>query len=167
MLRHTDRTSFLRLLGGFALAAALTACGTAGSLDEVPVSEVPVSEVPVSEVPVSDVPVSATESASGSGSGGAAGMCEAGVPDCGLGAADEFPVEASREAARALVGTAEAELPDTVRVARRGAEQKPLTEDYVLGRLTVALDPAEDGRHVVTEVTVELPDGPETFSAEG
>jgi hypothetical protein len=75
---------------------------------------------------------------------------------------DEFDTEQARADARALVGTPESELDGSVRVGRRGDEQMMLTEDYVLGRMTVELD-ERDGEFRVTAVTVELPDGPETF----
>jgi hypothetical protein len=75
--------------------------------------------------------------------------------------------EAARERARELLGTPEADLPDDVRIRRRGEEQFMLTEDYVLGRITVELDDDGSGTFVVTSVVVELPDGPETFAADG
>ncbi len=73
---------------------------------------------------------------------------------------DEWVVQA-RDEARALLGTPEDELGADVRVGRRGSESMMLTEDYVLGRMTVELDDAGAG-YRVTAVTVELPDGPET-----
>ena len=85
-------------------------------------------------------------------------------PDGGIGdtPAEQFPVDRARDDAHGLLGRYEDDLPADVRVARKGAEQHALTEDYVLGRLTVELD--EDGvAHRVTSVTVELPAGPETF----
>jgi hypothetical protein len=85
-------------------------------------------------------------------------------PDGGIGdtPAEQFPVDRARDDAHGLLGRYEDDLPADVRVARKGAEQYALTEDYVLGRLTVELD--EDGvAHRVTSVTVELPAGPETF----
>lgn len=38
-----------------------------------------------------------------------------------------------------------------------------LTEDYVIGRMTVELDEV-DGEFIVTSVTVELPEMPESFT---
>jgi hypothetical protein len=76
---------------------------------------------------------------------------------------DVFPVDRFREEARDLLGVAEADLPPEVRIGRRGDEGFMLTQDYVLGRSTVELDEASDGYRVVS-VTVELPDGPETFT---
>ena len=85
-------------------------------------------------------------------------------PDGGIGdtPGDEFPVDQARDEAHGLLGLHEADLPSDVRIARKGAEQFALTEDYVLGRLTVELDNDGDGFRV-TSVTVELPDGPETL----
>lgn len=85
-------------------------------------------------------------------------------PDGGIGDTpiDEFPVEQARDDAHGLLGRYEADLPADVRVARRGTEQFALTEDYVLGRLTVDLDD-DGGGFRVTSVTVELPGGPETL----
>lgn len=70
-----------------------------------------------------------------------------------------------RETAQSLLGTAEADLADDIRVGRRGGEQMALTEDYVIGRYTVELDDDGTGTFRVTAVTVEMEDGPETFSA--
>lgn len=78
---------------------------------------------------------------------------------------EDFPAEAARERARATLGVAEDELEPDVRVGRRGDEQFMLTEDYVLGRITVELDDDGAGTFVVTQARVELPDGPETFGA--
>lgn len=99
-----------------------------------------------------------------------AGACEPNTPDCQDTAEpghtdgdDEFDADEARAEARAMVGAAEDELDEEVRVARRGAEQYALTEDYVIGRFTVELDADDSGVFRVTSVTVELPDGPETF----
>ncbi|MEZ5298685.1 MAG: hypothetical protein R2697_21110, partial [Ilumatobacteraceae bacterium] len=59
-------------------------------------------------------------------------------------------------------GTNEADLPDDVRVARRGDEQFALTEDYVIGRITVDLDDTDGSGYRVVAATVELTDGPRT-----
>ncbi len=75
---------------------------------------------------------------------------------------DELDTEAARQNAHGLLGRDEGDLPDDVRVSRRGPEHMDLTEDYRLGRSTVELDDDGDG-YRVTAVTVELPDGPETF----
>lgn len=108
--------------------------------------------------------------------GGAAGTCLEGTTDCQDtpmdgdepvtgpdDTGDEFPSDAARAEAQALLGTPEAELGPDVRVGRRGEESRMLTEDYVLGRITVELDDDGSGTYVVTSATVELPDGPETF----
>lgn len=80
--------------------------------------------------------------------------------------ADEYPTDQAREEARGLLGMHEEALPEDVRVGRRGDEVFALTEDYVLGRRTVDLDDDGSGFRV-TSVTVELPDGPETFELQG
>jgi hypothetical protein len=116
--------------------------------------------------------------------GGAAGTCLEGTPDCRdtpmgddepvmgpdgepvpADSGDDFPSDAAREEARSMLGKPEAELAADVRVRRRGEESFALTEDYVLGRITVELDDDGTGTYVVTSATVELPDGPETFDA--
>ena len=86
-------------------------------------------------------------------------------PDGGIGdtPGDQFPVDVARDNAHGLLGLNERDLPADVRIARIGNEQFALTEDYVLGRLTVDLDDLDDGGYRVTSVTVELPDGTETF----
>lgn len=102
-----------------------------------------------------------------------AGMCLPEAPDCVdtvvepggevEAGGDEFSADQAEAAAEALLGTAEVDLAADVRVARRGEESFFLTEDYRLGRMTVELD-EHDGAFVVTAVTVELPDGPVTFT---
>lgn len=94
-----------------------------------------------------------------------AGMCLPDVPDCDDTAefGDEFPTEQVRQHARGLLGANEADLADDVRIGRRGAEQMALTEDYRLGRFTVELDDTDGSGMRVVRVTVELPDGPESF----
>ena len=84
-------------------------------------------------------------------------------PDGGIGdTPDQFSVEEARDDAHGLLGRYERDLPDDVRVGRRGDEQYALTEDYVIGRLTVELDDDGDG-YRVTSVIVELPESTETF----
>ena len=100
-----------------------------------------------------------------------AGTCLEGTPDCDdTGIVDEdapmddtFDAEAAAAAAEAMLGLTDGELGADVRVGRRGEETMMLTEDYRLGRLTVDLDLDDMDRWIVTAVTVELPDGPETF----
>lgn len=79
-------------------------------------------------------------------------------------AGDVYDSDAARAEAEALLGLTEAELDPDVRISRRGEEQMMLTEDYVLGRMTVELDINDMDEWIVTAVTVELPDGPETFT---
>lgn len=103
--------------------------------------------------------------------GAAAGTCLEGTPDCQDTpmdpdrSDDAFPSDAARDEARSLLGEPESALGDEVRVSRRGEETFFLTEDYVLGRMTVEIDDDGSGTFVVTSVRVELPDGPETFEA--
>ncbi len=110
----------------------------------------------------------------GDSTGGAAGgACLVGDADCyedGTGnpapsdpIGDEFPVDQTIQEAHGLLGMSESELSPDVRIARRGAEQMALTEDYRLGRMTVELDDTDSSGFRVVSVTVELPDGPQTF----
>lgn len=62
-----------------------------------------------------------------------------------------------------LLGLTREELPEDVRIARIGDESFALTEDYVIGRRTVELDPDEAGVARVVKVTVEADHGPVTF----
>ena len=79
-------------------------------------------------------------------------------------AGDVYDRDAARAEAQSLLGRTEAELEADVRIGRRGEETMMLTEDYVLGRMTVELDINDMDEWIVTAVTVELPDGPETFT---
>ena len=107
------------------------------------------------------------------GSDPAAGMCAPDAPDCTdtiIGDPDDdmvwddASIEATRERARDLLGDDESTLAEAdVRVGRRGDETMALTEDYVLGRLTVELDADDSGTYRIVTVIAELPDGPETF----
>jgi hypothetical protein len=94
------------------------------------------------------------------------------LPDCeGVECDDDGVIdpnldpELGRQDARAVLGMQEGDLPPEVRIARRGDETFALTEDYVIGRVTVELDDDGSGMRV-TRSTVELPDGPETFELE-
>lgn len=159
------------LLGGLVLAAStLTACGDDDDLATA----------------TGDVPEETLDDGSASDPGPAAGACVEGTTDCvdtpmdpdesvsspadgGIDPADgdaDFPTDAARQRAQALLGTPESELAvgADLRVGRRGDEQFMLTEDYVLGRITVELDNDGSGTFVVTQATVELPEGPETFT---
>lgn len=64
----------------------------------------------------------------------------------------DVDVEFARQQTQELLGAAETELPDDVRVARRGEETFMLMEDYVAGRITVELDD-HGGTYVVTTAT--------------
>lgn len=99
----------------------------------------------------------------------AAGMCLEGATDCddtvepgdAPKSSDEY-----RADAQSLLGVAEMELPPMqIRISRKGQETYALTEDYAIGRMTVELDQDAEGDWVVTKVTVELEEGPETFEA--
>lgn len=85
-------------------------------------------------------------------------------PDGGIGDTPsvEFPSDRAREEAHGLLGRYESDLPEDVRIARKGEEWFVLTEDHVNGRFTVELDDEGDG-YRVTSVTVELPDGSVTL----
>ena len=107
------------------------------------------------------------------GGGAAAGTCLEGTPDCNDtpdtdmgGGGDAMNDDQLRKTARDLLGLPENEVPDDVRIGRRGDEQFALTEDYRPGRMTVELDENDKGVLRVTVVTVELVEGPETFRAE-
>ncbi len=107
-----------------------------------------------------------------------AGMCAPDTPDCvdtvvldgeedpagQEPVSDEFDSEAAATEAEGLLGLTDTELGADVRIGRRGEEQMMLTEDYVLGRMTVELDINDMDEWIVTAVTVELPDGPQTFT---
>ncbi|MFP5323017.1 MAG: hypothetical protein ACLGIC_14395 [Acidimicrobiia bacterium] len=165
MPTRTRRTA--ALLGGLLLAAgALAACGDDDDVDTA----------------TGDVPEESLDE--GAASDPAAGACLEGTTDCvdtpmdpdesvsspadgGMDPADgdaDFPSDEARQRAQELLGTAESELEigADLRIGRRGDEQFMLTEDYVLGRITVELDDDGSGSYVVTQATVELPEGPET-----
>lgn len=115
-----------------------------------------------------------------------AGMCAPDMPDCvdtvvepdagADGSAEptegepgaepvEGDADADPSAADDLIGVAEDELDPSVRIARRGDETFALTEDYVVGRLTVELDADSAGVYRVTKATLERAGGP--YTAEG
>lgn len=72
------------------------------------------------------------------------------------------PADNDEGAARSLLGVAQDDLADDVRIARSDDESFMLTEDYRIGRITVELDTDADGVTRVTVVTIELEDGPVT-----
>lgn len=107
----------------------------------------------------------------------ALGVCAPGVTDCvdtvvddggddadGDEWDDTFGADAARDEAERQLGLTEDELDPSVRIGRVGDEHYMLTEDYVLGRITVELEADETGTYRVVVATVELPDGPETYS---
>lgn len=111
-----------------------------------------------------DTPTADRDVAAPADGGAAGGACLVGDDDCadnpGLGLTVDEPT--LLRTADDLLGTAEDDLTDDVRVSRRGDESFALTEDYVVGRFTVELDEGADGVFEVTTVVVELPDGPTT-----
>lgn len=67
---------------------------------------------------------------------------------------------------RNLLGTPQDDLDDNVRIGRAGDEHMALTMDHVVGRVTVEVDPDDDGTYRVTVVHVETENGLETFHAD-
>jgi hypothetical protein len=98
------------------------------------------------------------------------GMCAEDAPDCvdTVVEDDQLVDDAVDEGAmirdaESLLGQTEDEVleawPD-VRVGRHGDEHLMLTEDYVIGRRTIATEDDGTGTFRVVEVTLELTDGP-------
>lgn len=75
-------------------------------------------------------------------------------------------IAAAMSRAASLLGTYETDVPDDVRIARRGDEEFALTMDLVPGRLNVELDENDDGEFVVTAVAVETEDGSQVVTVE-
>jgi hypothetical protein len=75
-------------------------------------------------------------------------------------------IAAAVRRAASLLGSYEADVPDDVRIARRGDEEFALTMDLVPGRLNVELDVDDVGEYVVTAVSVETEDGSQVVSVE-
>ena len=71
-----------------------------------------------------------------------------------------------QQEAHGLLGMNEDDLPEEVRIARRGEEAFALTEDHVIGRRTVELDDTDGSGFRVTIVHLEVPSGVETFELE-
>jgi hypothetical protein len=167
-MKTTPRIRTLAAIGGLVLAlGAGTAAVVAASGDDADEPAVPVEpdggigDTPIPVEPdggIGDTPIPVEPD------GGIGDTPIPVEPDGGIGdtPGDQYPVDDARNEAQGLLGRGEGDLPADVRVARRGSEQFALTEDYVLGRSTVELDGDGDG-YRVTSVTVELPDGPETF----
>ena len=105
--------------------------------------------------------------------GPAAGMCLEGATECvdtpQLNSdepveIDETGIEQFRKDAKFYLGRPRSELNELIRIARIDDEQRAVTDDYQVGRISVELDTVNDGGEpIVTSATVELPDGPETF----
>ena len=118
-----------------------------------------------------NLPGGAGSSAQPGDPGGIAGMCAEGAPNCDdtpQGTGDPMPIDETgirqfRRDAKFYLGKPKSEVPELIRIARIDDEQFALTEDYQIGRITVELDDLSDGP-IVTKSTVELPDGPESFS---
>lgn len=94
--------------------------------------------------------------------------CLVGTVDCvdadlGGDRLDGEAIAQIEQQARGLLGMNEIDLPADVRIGRRGAEQMMLTEDYVLGRMTVSVEEIDDSGYRVVDVTVELPNGTATY----
>ena len=116
--------------------------------------------------------VSLTACGSPAASDAAAGACPQDNPDCvdtpQLNNDDPMPIDETgikqlRRDARFYLGLPRDELPDHIRIARIDDEHMALTEDYRIGRITVELD-TKAGTPIVTTSTVELPNGPKTFT---
>lgn len=75
-------------------------------------------------------------------------------------------IAAAVRRAASLLSRYEADVPDDVRIARRGDEEFALTMDLVPGRLNVELDADDDGQYVVTAISVETENGSETVTVE-
>lgn len=98
--------------------------------------------------------------------------CLVGTVDCvdadlGGDRLDQAAIEQIEQQARGLLGMNEKDLPADVRIGRVGEEHMMLTEDYVLGRMTVGLEELDDSGYRVVDVTVELPNGTATYELQG
>ena len=71
-----------------------------------------------------------------------------------------------QQEAQGLLGMNEGDLPEDVRIGRRGDEAFALTEDHVIGRRTVELDDTDGSGFRVTVVHLEVPSGLATFELE-
>ena len=99
-----------------------------------------------------------------------AGMCAQDHPDCVDTVVEDEDVDpdavdegAMIRDAESLLGQSEEEVLEQwadVRVGRHGDEEMMLTEDYVLGRKTIATEDDGTGTFRIVEVTLELTDGP-------
>jgi hypothetical protein len=102
----------------------------------------------------------------------ATAICAEGEPDCVDTVVEDPDLDAIDEGALlrdagSLLGMTEQEALDAfsdVRVGRHGDESMMLTEDYVIGRKTIATEDDGTGAFRVVEVTIELTDGPNTVT---
>ena len=143
---------------GFALLATalLAGCGAAGGGAATP-----------------DPTPSPTDAAAAD-PGAAAGMCLEGATDCvdtpQLLSDEPVPIDETglqqfRKDARYYLGRPQSELNELIRVARIDDVDMAVTDDYQIGRITVELDTVNEGEEpIVTSATVEMPEGPETFT---
>ena len=120
---------------GMALIGASTFGVMTALGDQAPADD-PAVETPADE-PVGEVPA------------------ESGDPD---------PTAELEQKARAVLGMNQEDLASDVRIGRIGDEHMMLTEDHVIGRLTVGLDDLDGSGLRVTDVTVEVPGGEATFT---
>ena len=91
------------------------------------------------------------------------GMCPPEVTDCVDTSTEDFDVEAARARAYGLLGLYRSDVPETVRIARIGDDELPITDDHRLGRMTVEIEDTDGSGLRVVAVVVELPDGAETY----
>ncbi len=134
-------TNVHRTAVALALMLSVAACTPAGADDTQPPPEAPVE-------------------------GPATGMCLEGTVDCVDAVFEpEVDVDGALVGARDLLGLSHeaVESRPGVRIGRLGDEHLALTEDYVIGRMTVGLDDDGTGSLIVTDVTIELPAGPQTI----
>jgi hypothetical protein len=99
-----------------------------------------------------------------------AGMCAQDQPDCVDTIVGDEDVDRDAVDEGAMIRDAESLLGQSedvalkqwadVRVGRHGDEAMMLTEDYVIGRKTIATEDDGSGTFRVVEVTLELTDGP-------
>lgn len=145
-MKHTSRSLTLA-------AAALLALAACGDSETTAPANEPID--PAVTTPSTD-PVVATPGTAAPEAPGDATTVPPGAPD----------IAAAMRRAASLLGSYEADIPDDVRLARRGDEDFALTMDLVPGRLNVELDEDADGEYVVTAVSVETADGSQVVTVE-
>jgi hypothetical protein len=141
----------------------MPACGTddsavAPSTGDTPAEE-PTAEREGRDDTLPDEPDTVTESADDCEIIEEDDTCEDTAQQDGAMEGDEGYADMLADAAE-LVGMAESDLPQDVRIGRRGDERFALTEDYVVGRRTVELDRDDAGTYVVTSLVLEAEGGP-------